>query len=173
MVLGSELLRAGQKIGRGLRLMTHDTPDSPICRSIPNAGFVRIWHSGWLRSPLTGASLALNPALSAAQTASVPLEEAPNDGQWTMPAKNYAAMRISASSQSVACCDVVNRGAVYSDGKVFFNTLDGRGDIALLQRPNASLERNHSKFATTLGFATVSRTMNRNRVAPPTKRGLS
>ena len=29
------------------------------------------------------------------------------------------------SSQGVACCDVVNRGAVYSNGKVFINTLDG------------------------------------------------
>jgi PQQ-dependent dehydrogenase (methanol/ethanol family) len=29
------------------------------------------------------------------------------------------------ASQGVACCDVVNRGAVYSDGKVIFNTLDG------------------------------------------------
>lgn len=27
-------------------------------------------------------------------------------------------------SQGVACCDVVNRGAAYADGKVFFNTLD-------------------------------------------------
>jgi PQQ-dependent dehydrogenase (methanol/ethanol family) len=26
----------------------------------------------------------------------------------------------------VACCDVVNRGAVYDDGKIFFNTLDGQ-----------------------------------------------
>ncbi len=28
------------------------------------------------------------------------------------------------SSQGVACCDVVNRGAVYDSGKIFFNTLD-------------------------------------------------
>jgi len=28
------------------------------------------------------------------------------------------------SSQGVACCDVVNRGAVYANGRVFFNTLD-------------------------------------------------
>lgn len=28
------------------------------------------------------------------------------------------------SAQGVACCDVVNRGGVYSDGKFFFNTLD-------------------------------------------------
>ncbi len=30
------------------------------------------------------------------------------------------------ASQGVACCDVVNRGAVYDAGKIFFNTLDGR-----------------------------------------------
>jgi PQQ-dependent dehydrogenase (methanol/ethanol family) len=29
------------------------------------------------------------------------------------------------AAQGVACCDVVNRGACYADGKVFFNTLDG------------------------------------------------
>jgi hypothetical protein len=28
------------------------------------------------------------------------------------------------SSQGVACCDVVNRGASYLDGKIFYNTLD-------------------------------------------------
>jgi PQQ-dependent dehydrogenase (methanol/ethanol family) len=29
------------------------------------------------------------------------------------------------ASQGVACCDVVNRGAAYWDGKIIFNTLDG------------------------------------------------
>jgi PQQ-dependent dehydrogenase (methanol/ethanol family) len=28
------------------------------------------------------------------------------------------------ASQGVACCDVVNRGAAYADGKIFYNTLD-------------------------------------------------
>ena len=32
----------------------------------------------------------------------------------------------NASSQGVACCDVVNRGATIADGRVFFNTLDGQ-----------------------------------------------
>src|SRR5205814_4520468 len=32
--------------------------------------------------------------------------------------------KTNASSQGVACCDVVNRGAVYADGRLFFNTLD-------------------------------------------------
>ena len=30
----------------------------------------------------------------------------------------------AASAQGVACCDVVNRGAVYYDGKIIYNTLD-------------------------------------------------
>src|SRR5207237_686751 len=30
----------------------------------------------------------------------------------------------AAAAQGVACCDTVNRGAVYAGGKVFFNTLD-------------------------------------------------
>jgi PQQ-dependent dehydrogenase (methanol/ethanol family) len=30
----------------------------------------------------------------------------------------------SASAQGVACCDVVNRGAAWADGRIFFNTLD-------------------------------------------------
>ncbi|MDQ2671095.1 MAG: PQQ-binding-like beta-propeller repeat protein, partial [Gemmatimonadota bacterium] len=30
----------------------------------------------------------------------------------------------SRAARGVACCDVVNRGAVYADGRVFFNTLD-------------------------------------------------
>jgi PQQ-dependent dehydrogenase (methanol/ethanol family) len=118
----------------------------------------------------------------------------PDDGQWTMPAKNYASTRFSELSeindgnvknlqvaftfstgvnkgqeaaplvigntmyivtpfpnfvyaldlskpgapmkwkyepnpepaaQGVACCDVVNRGAAFADGRIFFNTLDG------------------------------------------------
>src|SRR5205085_9303836 len=30
----------------------------------------------------------------------------------------------SAASQGVACCDVVNRGASYANGKIYYNTLD-------------------------------------------------
>jgi len=30
------------------------------------------------------------------------------------------------AAQGVACCDVVNRGCVYSGGRIFFNTLDGQ-----------------------------------------------
>jgi PQQ-dependent dehydrogenase (methanol/ethanol family) len=32
----------------------------------------------------------------------------------------------SASAQGVACCDVVNRGVAFADGKVFMNTLDAQ-----------------------------------------------
>src|SRR4051812_10056338 len=31
----------------------------------------------------------------------------------------------AAASQGIACCDVVNRGGVYDNGRFFFNTLDG------------------------------------------------
>ena len=31
-----------------------------------------------------------------------------------------------AAARGVACCDVVNRGAAYANGTIFFNTLDGR-----------------------------------------------
>ena len=41
------------------------------------------------------------------------------------PAKWVFHPAPAAASQGVACCDVVNRGAVYDDGKIFFNTLDG------------------------------------------------
>src|SRR5207253_7639554 len=30
------------------------------------------------------------------------------------------------ASKGVACCDVVNRGASYFDGKIFYNTLDNQ-----------------------------------------------
>jgi lanthanide-dependent methanol dehydrogenase len=136
-------------------------------------------------------SATQNRVLTAPTGASV--STAPEDGEWTMPAKNYASTRFSgledintgnvaalklawsfstgllrgheaapiianktmfivtpfpnivyaldltqtggpvkwkyepnpqSSAQGVACCDVVNRGGVYSDGKFFFNTLD-------------------------------------------------
>ena len=132
-----------------------------------------------------------NRTLTAPTGATVSVEA--EDGQWTMPAKNYASTRFSgledintgnaaslklawtfstgvvrgheaapiiadntmyivtpfpntvyaldltqpagpvkwkyepntmSSAQGVACCDVVNRGGVYSNGRIFFNTLD-------------------------------------------------
>lgn len=44
--------------------------------------------------------------------------------------KNHGAVKwkydpqAAPSAQGVACCDVVNRGAAFSDGKIFYNTLD-------------------------------------------------
>ena len=40
------------------------------------------------------------------------------------PTKWRYEPKPSAAAQGVACCDVVNRGAVYARGKVIFNTLD-------------------------------------------------
>jgi lanthanide-dependent methanol dehydrogenase len=40
--------------------------------------------------------------------------------KWTYDPKPLAA------AQGVACCDVVNRGASYADGAIFYNTLDNR-----------------------------------------------
>ena len=34
------------------------------------------------------------------------------------------ANAVSSAAQGVACCDVVNRGAAYGDGRIYFNTLD-------------------------------------------------
>ena len=41
------------------------------------------------------------------------------------PTKWVFKPKPAAAAQGVACCDVVNRGAVYDAGKIFFNTLDG------------------------------------------------
>jgi lanthanide-dependent methanol dehydrogenase len=38
----------------------------------------------------------------------------------------YRPRAQETEAQGVACCDVVNRGAAYADGRIFFNTLDGR-----------------------------------------------
>src|SRR6201994_2845561 len=72
----------------------------PISQSIRQYQFKdltdSIRPSGWLRLLLTGAALLLNPALAAAQMPTVSASAAPSeDGQWTMPAKNYAATRYS------------------------------------------------------------------------------
>jgi lanthanide-dependent methanol dehydrogenase len=45
-----------------------------------------------------------------------------------------------AASQGVACCDVVNRGVTYADGRVFFNTLDAQ-TIAVDARTGKELWR--------------------------------
>ncbi len=40
------------------------------------------------------------------------------------PLKWSYTPRPASAAQGVACCDVVNRGAAYADGRVYFNTLD-------------------------------------------------
>lgn len=40
------------------------------------------------------------------------------------PTKWVYKPKPSAAAQGVACCDTVNRGAAYADGKIFFNALD-------------------------------------------------
>ena len=42
------------------------------------------------------------------------------------PVKWKFEPKPDAASQGVACCDHLNRGAAYADGRVFFNTLDGQ-----------------------------------------------
>ena len=41
------------------------------------------------------------------------------------PVKWRYEPKPEAAAQGVACCDVVNRGPVFSNGRIFFNTLDG------------------------------------------------
>ena len=41
------------------------------------------------------------------------------------PLKWSYAPKPQAAAQGVACCDVVNRGAAYDSGRIYFNTLDG------------------------------------------------
>ena len=57
-----------------------------------------------------------------------------------------------AASQGVACCDVVNRGMVYADGSIFFNTLDNR-TIAL------DANTGQEKWVTKLGDINKGETM--------------
>ena len=42
------------------------------------------------------------------------------------PAKWKYEPQPLAAAQGVACCDVVNRGAAFADGKIFYNTLDNQ-----------------------------------------------
>jgi lanthanide-dependent methanol dehydrogenase len=56
------------------------------------------------------------------------------------PVKWKFEPKPSASAQGAACCDVVNRGAAYADGRVFFNTLDNH-TIALDAKTGKELWR--------------------------------
>jgi PQQ-dependent dehydrogenase (methanol/ethanol family) len=149
----------------------------------------------WAWPSLPAAAAAPDPAPGAPRATAARAASPPDDGNWSMPAKDYASTRYSAldaisaenvaglkveftfstgvnrgqeaapivvgstmylvtpypnvvfaldlgkpgaplkwkyepkpvaSAQGVACCDVVNRGAVYDHGRLFFNTLDGQ-----------------------------------------------
>ncbi len=56
------------------------------------------------------------------------------------------------AAQGVACCDVVNRGAVYDNGTIFFNTLDNR-TVAL------DAETGKERWVSTLGDVNKGETM--------------
>jgi lanthanide-dependent methanol dehydrogenase len=56
------------------------------------------------------------------------------------------------AAQGVACCDVVNRGAVYDNGTIFFNTLDNR-TVAL------DAATGEERWVTTLGDVNKGETM--------------
>ena len=56
------------------------------------------------------------------------------------------------ASKGVACCDLVNRGAAYANGAIFFNTLDGR-TIAL------DAETGHPRWITQLADINRGETM--------------
>jgi PQQ-dependent dehydrogenase (methanol/ethanol family) len=68
-----------------------------------------------------------------------------------VPLWRYVAATTPAA-QGVACCDVVNRGAAYADGRVFFNTLDAH-TIALDAQTGQEL------WKTKLGDVTRGETM--------------
>src|SRR5207237_10809669 len=39
---------------------------------------------------------------------------------------SYKPKNLNNAAKGIACCDWVNRGCAYANGKIFFNTLDGR-----------------------------------------------
>lgn len=49
---------------------------------------------------------------------------------YALDLKNHGALKwvykpeVDSSSQGVACCDVVNRGCAYYNGRIYYNTLD-------------------------------------------------
>jgi PQQ-dependent dehydrogenase (methanol/ethanol family) len=68
---------------------------------------------------------------------------------------------LQRAAQGVACCDVVNRGAAYADGRVFFNTLDN-------QTVAVDAETGEEIWRTRLGDINVGETMT---MAPVVAKG--
>lgn len=163
-----------------------DTASPPVPDAVPASEVFTADQIGRALSP---------PTPQAGRTHAPEAASPPDDGQWIMPAKDYASTRFSALSeinpanaanlrevfsfslgvnrgqeaaplvignmmyvvsafpnyvyaldlnhpesplkwryapsqvpaaQGVACCDLVNRGAAFADGKIVFNTLDGQ-----------------------------------------------
>ncbi len=78
--------------------------------------------------------------------------------KWTYEAKPARA------SQGVACCDVVNRGGMFHDGKIIFNTLDAH-TVAVDAKTGAEVWR------TKLGDITRGETMTMAPLVVPSKTG--
>jgi PQQ-dependent dehydrogenase (methanol/ethanol family) len=69
--------------------------------------------------------------------------------------------RVDPASQGVACCDTVNRGAAYDNGRIFFNTLDNH-TVALDAKTGKEI------WAVQLGEITKGQTLT---MAPLVARG--
>jgi alcohol dehydrogenase (cytochrome c) len=68
-----------------------------------------------------------------------------------------------AASQGVACCDVVNRGATYANGRLFFNTLDGN-TIAVDANTGAEIWRTQMGDITHGETITMAPTLTKDKV---------
>lgn len=78
--------------------------------------------------------------------------------KWTYESKPAQA------SQGVACCDVVNRGGVFHDGKIIFNTLDA-------QTVAVDAKTGEEVWRTKLGEITKGETMTMAPLVVPSKTG--
>jgi alcohol dehydrogenase (cytochrome c) len=68
-----------------------------------------------------------------------------------------------AAAQGVACCDVVNRGATYANGRLFFNTLDGN-TIAVDANTGAEIWRTKMADITHGETITMAPTLTKDKV---------
>jgi len=79
-----------------------------------------------------------------------------------------------AATQGVACCDVVNRGAVYADAKIFYNTLDNQTVVNVVRAlARGSLAGADPWGGETLEWATSSPAPDYNFAHIPVVRGRS
>jgi alcohol dehydrogenase (cytochrome c) len=80
-----------------------------------------------------------------------------------MPLKWKFEPHPSAAAQGVACCDVVNRGATYANGRIFFNTLDGN-TIAVDANTGAQIWRTQMADFTHGETMTMAPTLTKDKV---------